>query len=94
MITNGQCQAAFDNPFSNGTSLCPEGYEAACDISNDKICAGLYPQGGKSPCFGDSGGPLVCNVNNKAVITGVVSYGDGCARPGKPGVYARVSHFL
>jgi secreted trypsin-like serine protease len=52
------------------------------------VCAG-YPQGGVDACQGDSGGPLVVGD----ILIGLVSFGDGCGKAGKPGVYTRVSTY-
>lgn len=52
------------------------------------VCAG-YQDGGKDACQGDSGGPLVVGDT----LIGIVSFGAGCAKAGKPGVYTRVSAF-
>src|SRR3954466_9515664 len=53
------------------------------------ICAG-YPQGGTDTCQGDSGGPLFGTVSGALRVVGATSFGQGCAEPGFPGVYARV----
>lgn len=62
-------------------------------ITDQMICAGK-PQGGIDTCQGDSGGPLFLKRSQSqggALLIGVVSWGEGCARPNKYGVYARVS---
>ncbi|HWD07006.1 MAG TPA: serine protease [Amycolatopsis sp.] len=56
--------------------------------ANSMVCAG-YPDGGIDACQGDSGGPLVVGDT----LIGIVSFGDGCAKAGKYGVYTRVSTF-
>ena len=65
-------------------------------ITSNMVCAG-YPSGGSDTCQGDSGGPLVVQkspTDDSAIVYGVVSWGIGCARPGYPGVYTRVTKYV
>ena len=57
------------------------------EIYESMICAG---SAGKDSCQGDSGGPLT----QAGLLVGVVSWGEGCADEGYPGVYTEVSYFL
>ncbi|MEV4760441.1 serine protease [Micromonospora sp. NPDC049559] len=74
--------------------------DASCDASYggdvivaEEICAG-YAAGGTDTCQGDSGGPMFRrDANNAWIQVGIVSWGNGCARPNYPGVYTQVSYF-
>jgi len=62
----------------------------ASEITSNMICAG-YDTGVLDACQGDSGGPMVWKgeTDNFYTQIGIVSWGQGCARSGYPGVYTR-----
>ncbi|XP_006875389.1 PREDICTED: hepatocyte growth factor activator [Chrysochloris asiatica] len=69
----------------------PEVYGA--DISPNMLCAGYFDCKADA-CQGDSGGPLACEKNGVAYLYGIISWGDGCGRVNKPGVYTRVTNYV
>merc|ERR1719153_505379 len=66
---------------------CKAAYSSS-KITDSMICA---PNPGKDSCQNDSGGPLITDEGGYYSQIGVVSWGKGCADPGYPGVYARVT---
>ncbi len=67
-------------------------YSGSVDTRN--LCAGV-PAGGVDSCQGDSGGPLYRfdPTRTASILTGVVSWGFGCADAQAPGVYTHVAAF-
>lgn len=62
-------------------------------ITDRMLCAG-FKAGQKDSCSGDSGGPLFVEEGGHPLLIGVVSWGKGCARENKYGVYAKVNNQL
>jgi trypsin len=75
-----------DNPTCNAKDA------YAGKIKSGMMCAGLR-DGGVDSCQGDSGGPLVLRGKDGAILVGVVSWGEGCARKLRYGVYTRVDAY-
>ncbi|XP_028041354.1 trypsin-3 [Bombyx mandarina] len=61
-------------------------------ITDDMVCAG---RGRRDSCAGDSGGPLLCrDRSNRYVLQGITSFGDGCGKRGKYGIYTRTAGYV
>merc|ERR1712048_181516 len=98
LFKNETCENAYTEVGDDGTVT--EYYRREA-----MSCFG-HEDGGIDACQGDSGGPLIClelstrepastwSKHINPVLRGVVSWGEGCARKGKPSVYARVSKYV
>ena len=88
-LTREDIPISFRKPKLNlfPKNHCRAAYSVA-EITPRMLCAG--GDGVTDTCQGDSGGPLVCQGDHKFYLTGVTSWGFGCATKGKPGVYANI----
>ncbi|XP_071961346.1 coagulation factor X-like [Antedon mediterranea] len=62
-------------------------------VTDNMFCAG-YKQKLKDACQGDSGGPFSILHDGRWFLFGIVSWGEGCGRPGKYGFYTRIPAFF
>jgi trypsin len=78
LVADGPCQGVFDGV--RNPALYP----------NVMLCAG--GDGHHDACTGDSGGPLLAALPGGSwELIGITSWGNGCAVPGTPGVFTRLS---
>jgi len=88
-------QVAEVEMIADSTCGQPEVYGDGSGFTFDPatmVCAGVFPEGGRDSCQGDSGGPLVVPIAGGGFrLVGDTSFGEGCAREHKPGVYGRVA---
>lgn len=66
-------------------------------ITENMFCAG-YRRGKIDSCAGDSGGPLLCRDPRRPdhgwTIFGITSFGEGCGKRGKFGIYAKLPNYV
>ncbi|XP_013097450.2 trypsin alpha-3 [Stomoxys calcitrans] len=66
-----------------GKSRCTAQYRGYMALTSTMFCASAP---GRDSCSGDSGGPAVSNGQ----LSGIVSFGRGCAQPNFPGIYTSI----
>ncbi|KAM8969105.1 polyserase-2-like [Sarcophilus harrisii] len=76
-----QCLFNYKGPFNKTRKVLPI-----------MLCAG-YKEGKRDTCQGDSGGPLVCEEQGQWFLAGITSFGQGCGRRNRPGIFTNVVVF-
>ncbi|XP_071781059.2 ovochymase-1 [Centroberyx gerrardi] len=71
------------------SDMCNQYYRGR--VRSSMFCAGEQG-GGADACQGDSGGPLSCFTGIRYELAGLVSWGVGCGRSRRPGVYTKLQH--
>ncbi|XP_067885357.1 hepatocyte growth factor activator [Heterodontus francisci] len=74
-------------------AMCSSDTLYGSEVTQNMVCAGSLTNA-VDACQGDSGGPLVCYKDGTAYLYGIVSWGEGCAKMNKPGVYTKVTKYL
>lgn len=95
----------WGNTSTSGSSFPTELRQVNVAMKTDSQCGAAYGSeyiaasmvcasaAGKDSCQGDSGGPLYINSGGLKQA-GIVSWGAGCAEPGYPGIYTKVSSYV
>ncbi|XP_037385192.1 transmembrane protease serine 11B, partial [Talpa occidentalis] len=84
-------QQAFVKIIDN--EVCNAPYALNGAVIDTMLCAG-FMSGKTDACQSDSGGPLAYpNSRNIWHLVGIVSWGHGCGKMNKPGVYTRVTSY-
>ncbi|KAG9278800.1 vitamin K-dependent protein C isoform X1 [Astyanax mexicanus] len=63
------------------------------NLTQNVLCAGIIGKI-KDACEGDSGGPMMTLYHNTWFLLGLVSWGEGCGRTDKLGIYTKVSNYM
>nr|CAI5869842.1 unnamed protein product [Callosobruchus analis] len=103
-IATGWGRDAEDGPLAgrllearvpvHDNAVCRKKYGHSVHIRSGHLCAG-HLDGSSGTCVGDSGGPLQCALGDgRWILAGITSFGSGCAKPGFPDVYTRLSYYL